>query len=96
MSREEWRGIVAGTSVPIETDFTNTRPGPARSDAQVDRRKFFCDLVVFLYGANKPEVLLAEKAACTTRMARLWLDSSSEPSGKAKLLLVGEVVRRLF
>lgn len=96
MSREEWRGIVSGTSVPIETDFTQGMPRPARTDAQRDRRKFFSAIVVFLYGINKPEVLLAEEADCTTRMARLWLDGSSEPSGRAKLLIVGEVVRRLF
>ena len=60
------------------------------------RRKFFSDIVLFLFGENKPEVLLADETDATTRMARYWLDGSSEPSGKAKLLIVGEVVRRLF
>lgn len=96
MSREEWRSIASGTSEAIETDFIQHLPAVIKPGTRLSQRKFFSEIVSFLYPGDKPEIVLSQECRATDRMARYWLDGSSEPSGSAKLFIVAEVVRRLF
>ena|SRR5258708_2740312 len=82
-------------SQPVKVFKPKQPRGPNTGDRS-KQRKFFAAIVVFLYPGDKPEAVLAQEADATDRMARYWLDGTSEPSGAAKLFIVAEVVRRLF
>lgn len=97
MSKEQFREIVRGSNEPIEIDFTNIFSVPPKSGDRLAERKFFSAIVVFLWpDIKKPELFLSQSTGATDRAARYWMDGTSEPSGRAKFLVLMEIIKRLF